>query len=133
LHGDDRRCWHALNVHFPEYVPCLARVVIHALLSGGASQTWRSAVPLSPEQRSASARAAAYSMWAGTEDWTARTAPGRAAFMSRFERQVDPSGTLTPAERARRAEAARKAYFTRLALASSRARAARRAGRRGPT
>ncbi len=42
--------------------------------------------------------------------------------MERFERQVDPDGVLTPAERARRAGHARKAYFARLALRSAQAR-----------
>jgi hypothetical protein len=42
--------------------------------------------------------------------------------MDRFERQVDPDGTLKPEERARRAGHARKAYFTRLALRSAQAR-----------
>lgn len=49
----------------------------------------------------------------------------RRAFNERFERLVDPENSLEPAERARRAASARKAYFTRLALASSRARQAR--------
>jgi hypothetical protein len=48
--------------------------------------------------------------------------PARAAFESKFEREVDPDGMLDAAERARRAEMARKAYFTRLALASAQAR-----------
>jgi hypothetical protein len=39
--------------------------------------------------------------------------------MRRFEREVDPDGTLDPAERARRAENARKAYFASLALKSA--------------
>ncbi len=47
------------------------------------------------------------------------TGPARAAFLSRFELQVDPDGVLEPAERARRAEFARKAYFTSLALRAS--------------
>jgi hypothetical protein len=46
---------------------------------------------------------------------------------SYFERQVDPNGELDPAERARRAEYARKAYFTGLALRSAKVRAARKA------
>lgn len=46
--------------------------------------------------------------------------------MRRFEDQVDPERTLTPGERARRAEHARKAYFARLALKSAKARAARK-------
>ena len=44
------------------------------------------------------------------------TARGRAAFLAKFEAEVDPDGTLPPQERARRAEHARKAYFARLAL-----------------
>lgn len=50
------------------------------------------------------------------------TAPARAAFLSRFEREVDPDGTLDPAERARRASFAKRAYFVRLALRSAKAR-----------
>src|SRR5688572_14270050 len=50
------------------------------------------------------------------------TARARAAFLERFEREVDPAGSLTAAERRRRALAARRAYFARLALASARAR-----------
>ena len=48
--------------------------------------------------------------------------PGREAFLARFEREVDPDGTLPTDERARRAAHARKAYFTRLALKSAQAR-----------
>ena len=50
------------------------------------------------------------------------TENARSAFLSGFERRVDPDGSLPPAERARRAEHARKAHFARLALASARAR-----------
>jgi hypothetical protein len=50
------------------------------------------------------------------------TAPARAAFLSRFELEVDPEGVLPPAERERRAAHARKAYFARLALKSAMAR-----------
>jgi hypothetical protein len=82
---------------------------------------------LTPEQRSLRARTAAHDSWAQTSDPAARTAAARQAFLSRFERQVDPDGVLDPAERARRAEHARKAHFSRLAFASSKARAARRA------
>ena len=42
--------------------------------------------------------------------------------LDRFEREVDPNGELTPQERAKRAEHARKAYFTRLSLKSAQAR-----------
>jgi hypothetical protein len=47
--------------------------------------------------------------------------------LDKFEEQVDPDGTLPPAERAKRAEHARKAHFKRLALKSARARSSRRA------
>src|SRR3954467_7644157 len=51
------------------------------------------------------------------------TAKARAAFLARFEREVDPEGSLPEAERRRRAEHARKAHFARLALKSARTRA----------
>src|SRR5262245_32896675 len=80
---------------------------------------------LTPELRSLRARLAAHTKWANTSDPSAATAPARAAFLDRFERQVDPDGTLPPEERARRAEHARKAHFARLALRSAQARARR--------
>ena len=82
---------------------------------------------MSPEQRTLRARLAAHESWARTDDTSARTAPARKAFLDRFEKQVDPDGELSPAERARRARHARKAYFTRLAMKSARARQAREA------
>ena len=45
----------------------------------------------------------------------AASAPARAGFKARFERQVDPDGVLDPAERARLAHEAMKAYMTELA------------------
>jgi hypothetical protein len=72
------------------------------------------------------ARMAAHALHARVEDPAAHTAPAREVFLSRFEREVDPEGVLKPQDRARRAEHARKAYFTRLALASSKARAKKR-------
>lgn len=42
--------------------------------------------------------------------------------MARFEKQVDPDGTLPEQERRRRAEAAKKAYSNALALNSAKAR-----------
>lgn len=77
---------------------------------------------LTSEQRSLRARLAAHCLHATIADPAAHTAPARAAFLDRFEREVDPDGVLPPAERARRAEHARKAYFARLALASAKAR-----------
>jgi hypothetical protein len=80
---------------------------------------------LTPEQRVLRSRLAAYQLHA-THDPKETTKKAREAFAARFEREVDPDGVLSPEERARRADAARRAYFTRLALRSSRAR--RRAG-----
>ncbi len=50
------------------------------------------------------------------------TAPARAAFLNKFLDQVDPERILPEEERNRRAEHARKAYFSKLALQSARAR-----------
>ena len=77
----------------------------------------------SPSIRALQARAAAHAKWAQTEDPSAATAPARAAFLDRFEKQVDPDGVLSPQERARRAGHARKSYFARLAATSAAARA----------
>jgi hypothetical protein len=75
--------------------------------------------PLTAQQRSLRARAAAYALHAqgGTS-----TAAATAANMARFERQVDPDGILAPDVRAKRAEQARRSYMSSLALKSSRAR-----------
>ncbi|ORB26680.1 hypothetical protein BST38_25530 [Mycolicibacterium parafortuitum] len=70
---------------------------------------------------------AAHESWAQTENRAARTANARRALLDKFEKQVDPDGTLPPAERAKRAEHARKAYFKRLALKSAQARRRRSA------
>jgi len=60
-----------------------------------------------------------------THDSRENSAAGRAAFLDRFEREVDPDGTLAPEERQKRAKAAKSAYFSRLSLRSLRARRAR--------
>lgn len=77
---------------------------------------------LSPSARSMRARIAAHTSWANTADPSARTAPARSEFLDRFAREVDPEGVLPEGERLRRAEHARKAYFTRLAFKSAQAR-----------
>ena len=74
---------------------------------------------LSPQQRVLRARAAVHKSWTNTEDRTARTAPARAAFMRKFEDQVDPTRTLPDAERNRRAESAMKSHMASLALKRS--------------
>src|SRR5262245_9788842 len=85
---------------------------------------------LTPTERSLRARLAAHAMHA-RHDARQTTVNGRAAFLARFEREVDPEGTLDPKERQRRAENARRAYFARLQFASAKTRRAKRArGRR---
>jgi hypothetical protein len=75
--------------------------------------------------RSQRARVAALTRWS-REDPKPALERTRAAFDRRFEREVDPDGVLSPEERTRRAAAARKAYFARLALKSAKARRRRR-------
>jgi hypothetical protein len=84
-------------------------------------------MPLSPSEKSLRGEIAAHESWARTEDRSARTAPARRAMLDKFEQQVDPDNELTPAERAKRAEHARKAHFKRLALKSAQARRKRAA------
>jgi hypothetical protein len=70
----------------------------------------------------------AHKSWAQTENRSARTLPARMAAWERFEKQLDPDNQLLPAERAKRAESARKAYYAELALKSARARRLRKEG-----
>ncbi|ORL08372.1 hypothetical protein [Prescottella equi] len=68
------------------------------------------------------AQIAAHVSWANTIDRPARTAAARQAALDRFEQEVDPEGELPPAERRKRAEHARRAYFLKLALKSAQSR-----------
>ena len=77
---------------------------------------------LTPAEAALRAKIAAHASWKNTSDRSARTANGRAAFEQRFLDEVDPDRTLPEAERNRRAEQARKEYYTRLAYKSARAR-----------
>ena len=77
---------------------------------------------MSAGERKLRAQIAANASWARTENRAARTAPARLVLMEKFERQVDPDNVLLPAERAKRAENARKAHYQRLALKSAQAR-----------
>jgi len=79
-----------------------------------------------PAERSARARLAAWAMHA-RNDASETTRNARTSFLARFERQVDPDGLLTPAERQRRAMHARRLYFARLSRAGVKARRAHRA------
>ena len=73
-----------------------------------------------PHQISANSR------WS-QEDPTAQGIRLRAGLDAKFLHEVDPNNELPEAERRRRAEAARRAYYQRLALASVKARKARKA------
>jgi hypothetical protein len=54
----------------------------------------------------------------------------RAGMTAKFLREVDPNNELPEAERLRRAECARKAYYLRLAMKSAQARSARARARK---
>ena len=86
--------------------------------------------PLSPTERVLRARVAAHAKHA-KHDARAAMDKARAAFLARFEHEVDPDGLLPSAERQRRAEQLRSAHFARLALASAKARRARRPAAKG--
>ena len=64
-----------------------------------------------------------------THDPLEYTANARSAFLSRFEREVDPDGVLPPEERLARAQAALRAHMLRLAYRSAKKRR-RKAARR---
>jgi hypothetical protein len=76
---------------------------------------------LSAEDRITRAKLAAHAMHA-KHDSRKTTAASRAAFLQRFEDEVDPDRVLPEGERLRRAEHARKAHMLRLALLSAKAR-----------
>lgn len=82
---------------------------------------------LTPEQRTLRARIAANTRWS-REDGRANAERASRGLYAKFEREVDPDGTLPPKERGRRAEAAYRAHMARLALKSSKARVARKGG-----
>lgn len=77
-------------------------------------------------ERKLRASIAAHESWARTDDRAARLAPARRAFADSFADKVDPDHKLPEAERARRAENARKAHYQRLALKSAQVRRRKR-------
>jgi hypothetical protein len=81
-----------------------------------------------PTERRLAAQYGAHKSWENTDDRSARTLPARLKFEERFARQVDPDNRLAPAERAKRAESARKAYYKQFALKSVQARRRRARG-----
>lgn len=81
--------------------------------------------------RQLAGRAGALRSWANTSDKTARTQAGRSAFLSKFEREVDPGGILPEKERKERALYLRRAYMTELALKSAQVRRDKAQKRKG--
>jgi hypothetical protein len=75
----------------------------------------------SAAERSLQASIAAHTRWAH-DDGVAGTQAARDAFLGGFENEVDPSGSMHPAERARRAQHLRTAHMKRLALRSAQSR-----------
>lgn len=74
-----------------------------------------------PEEMSRRGRIGAHRLHA-THDPRETTAKAREVFLTQFEREVDPEGTLSAEERGRRAEHAKKAHFARMARLSAQAR-----------
>jgi hypothetical protein len=81
---------------------------------------------VTPEQRRMRASIAAHTRWANTADRAAAMEPARRGFADKLEHEADPEGVLSPRERAIRAENLRKAFYKRMALKSSKARAWKR-------
>lgn len=65
---------------------------------------------------------AALESWAKTPDRAARTRAARQGLEAKFEREVDPDGVMSPADRAKAVANLRTAYYRRLALKSAEAR-----------
>jgi hypothetical protein len=79
---------------------------------------------LSPVERKLRAKLAAYEQHARG---LGNTRPATAAFLARFEREVDPDGVLPPEERERRAQYALRAHMVRLSLRAEQKRRRRMA------
>ncbi len=75
-----------------------------------------------PHARSLVAQIAAAERWGRTPDRTAATAPARAGLRDKFARQVDPDGTLAPAEVDMRVDQLVRAHMLRMSLAAKTAR-----------
>ena len=94
-------------------------------MSGSQRSPIRVTLEFDPEEMSRRGRIGAHRLHA-LYDSKQLTAPARAAFLAKFEREVDPTGALPEEERRRRAEHARKGHFARLARLSARARAGKK-------
>jgi hypothetical protein len=84
-----------------------------------------------PSDRSLAGKIGANSRWS-REDPTEQGRILRAGLEAKFIREVDPDNELPEPERIRRAAKARQAFYQRLALASAKARKARKAASGAP-
>lgn len=85
----------------------------------------RTVPALDPGERRLQAQLAANTRWS-KEDPTENAARARRGLDAKWLREVDPNNELPEAERQRRAKSLRTAYYQRLALASAKARRAKR-------
>lgn len=81
-----------------------------------------------PRDRSVVAQIAAAERWGRVTDRTAATAPARAGLRAKFAREVDPHGTLPPAELERRVDSLMRAHMLRMSRAAKAARAGKSGG-----
>jgi hypothetical protein len=75
------------------------------------------------------ARIAAHARWAKTADRTTVAQKGQQGLRARFEREIDPDGSLSRADRARldaRVDSALKAHMASLSLIAQRKRKRKR-------
>lgn len=88
--------------------------------------------PNHPSETAQVASLAARIKWAPLTlaERTEATAAARKSFAERWERQVDPDGTLDPAVRAERAAVAKRAHYADLAEKSAEVRRAKAAARK---
>lgn len=77
---------------------------------------------MTPEEARQRGALGAHVRWSRESDRSAATAAARAAALSRFEREVDPDGVLSPEERAVRARHAKAAHMRRMSMAAAKAR-----------
>lgn len=85
---------------------------------------------LTPAERTLRAQIAANTRWGRTKDRKAATAAARVGMRTKFEREVDPDGSLDPDERDRRVDSLMRAHMQRMTLAAKRARSQRARGDR---
>ena len=87
----------------------------------------------SSAQRALAASIGSLTRWSRVptpKDRTRALAPARAGMQSKWERQADPDGVLTPEDLARAVDALKRAHYRRMALASAQARSGNTARRR---